>query len=192
MLDVNRLIPFLIKTGLEVNEFMILHLQHTKKKALLRQYREKFFKHTENIFTNEIRNKVIKLGYMAKDNTIEGNSYYLTEKFTNLYCTEFEAGNALWDIYPGFTSIDGKNAPLMNTDKNAWRSLYFDTIEGLLHEHEQIMLDTEYGIANGLIKVKIVTYVRSEAWTKIRPIRLGESAATNNSPVKTQINDHDF
>ncbi|NQY68838.1 MAG: hypothetical protein HRT72_14080 [Flavobacteriales bacterium] len=194
MLNVEKLIPFLIDLELTANEFMLLHLKYLGKKALLRQYKQKFAKENANILTVKFKDKACKLGYIARDETREGYFIYFTDKWKDLYVDEWNAGNALWDLYPGFIKIKGGTAPLTNTDKADWRSLYYRTIEGLKGEHEQIMLDTAYGIEHGMIRVKITAYVRSEAWSKIRPLRLEGLQVTDksSSPVQTQNDDHEF
>ena len=51
MLNVEKLIPFLLDLELTVEEFMLLHLKYLGKKSLLRQYKKKFAKENANILT---------------------------------------------------------------------------------------------------------------------------------------------
>jgi len=193
MINVDTLVPFLIEIGLTANEFIILHLKHHNKVGLLKGYKKKFSKNKENILTVSSKKKIIELGYLEHDDTREGEYYFLTDKFKALYMDKnmfFEAYE-LWDLYPGFTTIKGGNAPLMNTNKTAWLGKYYDAIEGLKGEHEQVMLDTQYGIEHGMIKVKIIDYVESQAWTKIRAIRLGEIGKAGTAPVQIDTG-HEF
>jgi hypothetical protein len=193
MLDVNELVPFLVKIGLTPTEFIILHMKYMKKMRLLKVYKNKFAKKNEGILTMKSKQKIIELGYMEKDDTREGEFYLLTEKFEALYMNKemFIEAYELWDLYPAFTSIKGGNAPLMNVDKIAWCMQYYEAINGLKNEHEQVMLDTKFGIENGLIKVKISDYVLSRFWTKIRAIRLEEVGKTGVEPVQKRV-DNEF
>lgn len=194
MLNIEKLMPFLIDIELTVDEFLILHLKHLNRKTLLNAYKRKFFKNKQGILSIEAKQKIVKLGYMEKDDTRDdGDFYYITSKFEKLYVDEFNAGNEFWREYPGFTIIKGKHAPLMNTDKNAFRRLYFNTIEGLKEEHKQILLDVKYGVKHDMINVKIVDFVRSEAWEQIRPLRLQGTTANIKGIVQTQQDDeHEF
>lgn len=189
-MNINQLVPFLCEIGLTPNEFLILHLKYMKKMRLLQAYKKAFAKKSEGILTVKSKQKIIELGYMEKDETREGEYYHLTDKFEALYMskTMFIEAYQLWDMYPAFTSIKGGNAPLMNVDKIAWCLQYYDAINGLKQEHEQVMLDTKYGIENGLIKVKISQYVASQFWTKIRSIRLGDVGKAGNEPVQNHTN----
>ena len=194
MLNIKKLVPFLIEVGLTAEEFLLLHLKYLGKKSLLRQYKKEFAKEQANILTIAIKDKAIKLGYVAKDESRLGYFIYFTDKWKELYVEEWNAGNELWDLYPGFIKIKGSNATLTNTDKASWRSLYYSTIEGLKGEHEEIMLDTKYAIEHDMIRVKIIDYVRSEAWSKIRPLRLEglQVHDKSSSPVQTQNDEHEF
>jgi len=67
MLNVEKLIPFLIDLELTVEEFMLLHLKYLEKKPLLRAYKKKFAKKNANILTVAFKDKACKLVYIARD-----------------------------------------------------------------------------------------------------------------------------
>lgn len=192
MLNVDELVPFLIEKGLTIEEFLILHMKHLSKKALTRAYKDKFFKKRKKMLTNEQRERLIKLGYIKKDDTVPDGSHFITEKFEELYGDSFTMAQEIWNIYPGYTSIDGKKIPLMNTSITSFREQYHTAIEGLLHEHQEVLLDTKYGVENDMICVKITNYILSKGWLQIRPFRLEQKVDLNNSPVPTQNNDYEF
>jgi len=192
MIDVKRLIPHLVKMQLTADEFLILHLKYLNEKGLMRLYKNTFRREEKGVLTNVQRQRVIELGYMKKDDSVEHDAYFLTPKFLNFYVDEYTCGNELWDLYPAFVKIDGKNAPLMKADKAGLRGQYFNIIGGLKSEHEEVILDTKFGIDNNMISIKIVDYVRSEFWSKIRPIRLGDKTATSHTPVTNARDIHEF
>lgn len=190
MIDEKHLVPFLVKNKLTIEEFFVLHLKYLEQKMLLTTYKRGLYKDNANgILSIASKQKLIRLGYLVKDETTEKDRYHIGDAFKAFYADEYTIGNELWNAYPAFTSINGKNAPLKSTNKQGLRKKYFKAIGGLKAEHDLVMQDLKFGVDGGYIKNKIVDFVDGEMWADLRNIRLNEGGKNS---VTTTNDDYDF
>jgi len=134
------------------------------------------------IISGDELDRLVEDGYVEKLNH-EGklSSYNLTDKFLSQFIDYRMAANELWEAYPGFHKADdsGKLFPLKSADKDEIGFLYWERIEGELTEHNEVMKDIVYGVAQGLIKQKISSFVKGEVWGDIRKLRKTKGRAAN-------------
>lgn len=174
MIDVDRYVPFLHKNKLTSTQFLFLLLVYQKKWKLIEIYKATFPTDDGSMIGRAMREDLVKRGFFERINPTgdRADNYRVSKKFTDIFIDEFEAGNQIWDLYPRAMVSEGKEFPLKLMDKNEMRKEYYKRIRGNNDEHFEVIKDLEYAIENRLIKGKIETFVKSEAWLDIRKERL--------------------
>lgn len=169
------ILSFMVKNNIKDNEFFILmslYYYNLDKEipALIKKYSDKYgveenFKRT--MYSKEEKEKLVEKGFL--ENT--GNGYTLTDKFLDLFVTEYIAGTEIIDTYPGFTIINHQKIPLKTTNRAELRKLYWEAINGNRYEHLEVLKDVEYGITNKMLNMNIEKFISSEFWKDIRKER---------------------
>lgn len=174
MVDVERYVPFLKKHKLTQNQFLFLLLVHQKKWKLIEEYKAMFPTDDGSMIGKAMREDLYNRGFFEKDDpkSEKADNYKISKKFSRIFADKFEVGNELWDLYPRALLSEGKDYPLKLMDKNEFRNIYYERINGSYDEHLEVIKDLEYAIEHRMLKGKIENFVKSEAWADIRKERL--------------------
>lgn len=174
--DVEKYVDFIIKNKLTQAQFLYLYLLRRKSFDVIKKYKEAFPTPDGSMIGKDNRQDLINKGFIEKIGEGEMVSdYRITDKFNHLFLkNHFVAADEIWSLYPAFTRINGNNIPLLNMDKYAFSNMYAERIDYSVHEHLQVVQDIKFGRENNLIKSNIENFTRSESWSKIREIRLGQ------------------
>lgn len=182
-----EIVQWCVQHHINLPQFFVLHLLVTHKTSTIQLYAKSFPEYGAKFLTQEDKVDLIDRGFLIPD----GSKFAIGEEFLSIYCNEFSAGNALWCLYPGFVrKTDGNSYPLKTLGKRPFRAMYWDSIQGNRHEHEQVMLDTEYGIKHKLLTFGIKKFLDSEYWMELRKLRLDSTSNLNN--LATTSNDDDY
>lgn len=163
---------------------------------LIEKYRRAFPSPDGTLIGKEMTEDLIKRKFLVKKSGLEAveagikvTDYDVSGRFTEAFIDEHQAGNEVWDSYPTFLESSGKRFPLTAMDKNVFRSLYWNSINGSRKEHLEILEDLVYAKEKGLIRMKIENFVRSEGWEGIRKERLGLTTVTTSNVA---VNENEF
>ena len=181
MINIPLYLDYLIEHKLTQQQFLFLSLLRLNNKELVRKYKSAICSDGDKIIGDVLLDDLIHRGYVnwdGKTNTFK--SYVLTDKFLDIFVDKYIAGNEIWNLYPSIVQSGGRTFPLSLMDKNEFRELYFNAINGSRLEHEEVMKDLTYGIEQSLIKGKIDMFVKSEFWLELRKLRLGTVKSITN------------
>lgn len=172
--DVERYLDFIIKHKLTQSQFLMLYLLYRKKYDAISKYKEAFPSDDGSMIGEGLKQDLVERGFIQKvGEGTKADDYVITNKFTNLFFADrHEAAKDFWANYPGFVNIQGANVPLTNMDKFAFANIYAERIDYSIDEHREVIKDLQFANTNNLIRSSIENFVRSQAWEKIRPIRL--------------------
>jgi hypothetical protein len=175
--SVERYVTFIGKHKLTQPQFLFLYLIKFKKWSALQDYRNAFPHDDGSTIGRSDRQDLIDRGFIIhhKEKGIGPDAYETTKVFNDLYVTDvWEAADEVWKKYPGFVRIGGRDVPLTNVDRYQFQLLYGERIGYSVDEHNEVLKDLDYGIKHGLVRQNIEKFVRSQAWEKIRQVRLNE------------------
>ena len=183
--NVERYVEFITKNKLTQSQFLMLYLMYRKKSECIKIYKEHHPTDDGTMIGGNLNKDLIDRGFLEPaPEATEPNRYVLTDKFLKLFIKDSqEAANQFWDKYPGYVSIQGVNTPLTNMDKYRFTLIYAERIDHSVDEHLEVMKDLEFGVQNNLIRSSIENFVKSEGWSKIRPIRLNKEKITELTEV---------
>ncbi len=182
--NVERYIDFITKNSLSQAQFLMLYLMYRKKYECINTYKKFFPKEDGSMIGKEEKQDLLERGFLIQvGNENKVGDYIVGEQFTKIFLANIhEAANQFWDKYPGFVKINGTDTPLTNMDRYKFAVLYGERIDYSVEEHIEVLKDLDYGVSNGLIRMNIENFVRSEQWKALRKNRL------NVDTVKTNIN----
>jgi|VirMetMinimDraft_7_1064189.scaffolds.fasta_scaffold02370_6 hypothetical protein len=192
MIDFKEYTTYLINNRINERQFSLLYFLYITKEdranfALMKQFIEVHgitIGDKKSLTTEVDKVMLIEHGWLRLGGQL---GYEVTDKFTSSFITTYIAGQEFIAAYPGFTIINGGNAPLKNSDREVVRNLYAQRINYSKAEHDRILLDLDFGKRHDLIKVNIENFVRSEGWWDIRQRRL-----ENNQTGTYIVHDQDF
>lgn len=175
--QVERYLNFIVKYKLTQSQFLFLYLLYRKKTKLIPLYKEAFPTEDGTMIGKNLMKDLIDREFLIyKGNgTTDIKDYEITEKFYKYFISDaYNASAEIWDRYPGFVKINGVDTPLTTMDRYQFAINYCERIDYSVEEHREVIKDVEFGRARGLIRMKIENFVNSNAWEKLRPIRLNE------------------
>ena len=173
MIEIERYVKFIVKHKLTQPQFLFLYLLQRKRYDLLKMYGEAFPSDDGKVIGVISRNDLLERGFIIKLDEMENAaSYTLGKAFKDIFIDKFEASEMLKDLYPAHGKYDGKIYPLTIIDTYELAPLYGERIGYEVAEHNEVMLDLQYGIENNLVKMKLENFVRSEYWKALRRLRL--------------------
>jgi hypothetical protein len=174
--NVERYVDFITTNKLTQAQFLFLYLIYRKKLDAIIKYKEAVPTEDGSMIGKPSIEDLIKRGFVLKvDEGISADSFMITEKFHKLFLKNIHvAAQEFWDKYPGFVRIQGVATPLTNMDKYAFANIYGERIDYSVDEHLEVMKDLEFGVQQSLVRTSIEKFVRSEAWKKLREIRLNQ------------------
>lgn len=172
--SVKRYIKFIAENKMSQQKFLFLYLIRRKDYESIKIYMEAFPTHDGSMIGEAAKQELIDEGFIEKvGESTKVTDYVITEKFNKLFLNNyFEAAYEVWDAYPAYVRIDGKNIPLTNMDKYAFANLYGERIDYSVDEHLEVIKDIRFGVEHNLISSNIEKFVRSQSWEKLREIRL--------------------
>ena len=172
--NVERYIEFITTNKMSQAQFILMYLIYRKKYACIEQYKKAFPTDDGTMIGEGAKEDLIKRGFIEKVNNDEkADSYILTDKFLKLFLKDrFEAAEQIWNLYPGYVSMGGNTIPLTTMDRYRFANIYAERIDYSVDEHLEVIKDVKFGVDNNLLRTSIEKFVMSEAWLKIRPIRL--------------------
>lgn len=117
--------------------------------------------------------------------TLNFSNIPFNKNFTKMFIRESnELGKELFDLYPPFLMINGKNYSLKNFTKAGLYSFedfcnfYAKAIKSSGTTHERIIQALEFAKENELIAYSIIEFISSRKWIEIEYIR--DSGEVNN------------
>lgn len=179
-----KIIEWCARYGINLEQFMVLHLLVGKKLRTIKLYANIFPFRNGKFLTDDDKQDLINRGFLVPTD----GGFMVGKAFLSIYVDQFTAGNEIWALYPGFVkSHKGVMYPLVSMSKQVFRISYWDAIGGSWEEHQEIIKDVQYAIDNGLINFGIQKFLESEYWTKFRQLRLGDVSSI--SSVSNMIED---
>lgn len=175
--NVDRYVKFIGENKLTQPQFLFLFLIKFKKWSALETYRQYFPHGDGSTIGRGDRQDLLDRGFLVHhpEKGIGPDAYETTDKFNDLYINDtWEAADEFWKKYPGFVNISGRPVPLTNVDRYQFQLLYGERIKYSVDEHKEVLKDLEYGLKHGLVRQNIEKFVKSQAWEKIRQLRLSE------------------
>lgn len=174
--NVEKYVDFIIENKLTQSQFLFLYLLYRNKFSCIVKYKNSFPTEDGSMIGKPAIEDLIKRGFVNKvDEGISANSFMITEKFHKLFLKNHHiAAQEFWDRYPGFVRIQGIATPLTNMDKYVFANIYAERIDYSVDEHLEVLKDLEFGVQQSLIRTSIEKFVRSEAWKKLRDLRLNQ------------------
>lgn len=163
-------VDFLIEHNLNQEQYLLLHLLYYREFNLIKKYKEKFPKNTNQLLSKEHIEDLLNRKYLIK---VKNKGYVLGTKFTDIFVTPELAVDEIYEVYPAFIKSDlGVDIPLTSMDKNIFKNIYIAKIFGNVKEHKEIIQDIIFAKENNLIKIGINKFLTSEQWKSFRKQRL--------------------
>lgn len=174
MIDVDRFVPFITEHKLKENQFLLLHLLYLKRFDLI-QYYKKNSPHKKGEFLSLVdKTDLIKRGFIIVD---DDDNWVLADKFTNIFIDDYQAATELAELYPAYAmDKEGKKYPIGFLDISVVKANYCKKIHHNAAEHKEVIKDMKYAIANDMLLYGLERFLTSNAWVKIRPLRLASEA----------------
>ncbi len=174
--SVSKYVDFITKNYLTQDQFLFMYLIKFKEYEEIKKFKEAFPKLDGSMIGEEYKKDLIDRGFIKQiGEDSKPSDFELTEKFTHLFMkNHFFSADQVWEAYPSYVSINGKNIPLTTMDKYQFANLYAERIKYSIEEHKEVLLDIKYGRDKDLISMSIEKFVQAEMWTRLRQLRKGE------------------
>ena len=182
-----------IKSGLTPTELLVMRLLFLAivgDSEPLRNYLSNI-NNGKTLFINVLQSlkdkKVILSSFKVpcEGETLNFSNIPFNKNFTKMFIRESnELGKELFDLYPPFLMINGKNYSLKNFTKAGLYSFedfcnfYAKAIKNSGTTHERIIQALEFAKENELIAYSIIEFISSRKWIEIEYIR--DSGEVNN------------
>lgn len=169
-MEITKVMEFCVKHSIHINQFIVLYLNNGKKadSTILTKYIQKFS--YDGKMTGMDTDALIEKGFIEEKN----NTFLVTQKFRNLF-TDDESFDELFDKYPAFVKTDkGAVLTLKGTDKYELSKKYHSVVLNSLEEHNELLKDIDYGVANNLINYKIDMFF-AVYYKELRKLRLNNT-----------------
>jgi hypothetical protein len=167
--------------------FVYLRTRDEEVPGLLTQYAKHFgFQKGSKwvILTIEQKQALVDKGYLTMDTT---GAVALTEKFLNIHIDEYTAGQEFCGVYPPYAVIKGSNIPLKLGNRAEIRKLYWTAINASRKEHNEVLLDIDYGKDKGLLNMNLMNFTQSEGWHDLRTLRLADNQGSYGAGTGTDF-----
>jgi hypothetical protein len=200
MFDLVRYSNFIVANRLTQSQFFLLYSIYHAKKGVkeskeaieaLKKYKQAFPTGDNYIIGKTFTNDLLIRGFLIKlneDGTI--NSYQLGKPFMNSFVDAIQATEEIFEVYPGFIQSNaGVKYPLTLVDRIDIQKTYWKAIKGSQEEHEEVIKDIKYAVANDLPFGKLSTFIASQNWLNIRKVRIDPSTLSKNVAVGFEEND---
>ncbi len=168
MILIDKYVNFLIDNQITERQFLALYLIYSKRMDLIELYKKRVTNGMKIIPPEELPS-LIEKGFVKLN--VDGNAV-LTDKFKNIFVDKHIATEEIYEVYPTFVYSNGVQIPLSAMDRNVFANLYEIAIMGSREEHNEILLDIEYGKEKELLNIGIEKFLKSKHWLSIRKKRL--------------------
>jgi hypothetical protein len=130
----------------------------------------------ESLQNKKIINSSYKLpdkGTIFNPNNIQFNKVFIRSFIRNAH----EIGKELFELYPTFININGKNCSIKNITKGGFYSLddfflhYAKVIKSSGTTHDKVIESLQFAIDNNLINYTLLEFIASQKWIEIDYIR---------------------
>lgn len=99
-------------------------------------------------------------------NTFQLDYFEVTEKLANELFFEVDKHiDELYEAYPTFTIIDGRQAFLTSADRNLMSILYAKNIKRNINTHNEVLAKVKANYGN--LNMKIENFIKSKMWEKL-------------------------
>ena len=99
-------------------------------------------------------------------NTFQLDYFEVTEKLANELFFEVDKHiDELYEAYPTFTIIDGRQAFLTSADRNLMSILYAKNIKRNINTHNEVLAKIKANYGN--LNMKIENFIKSKMWEKL-------------------------
>ena len=179
MVQLDQYVKILIEHKLTQQQFLLMYIIYKRRLDLLVAYKQAFPSDDGTMIGQYMVKDLIDRGFIEiriniphlkpytefTSNTSEQlSTAVITNKFLDLFIDRDEAITELLSIYPLYKTI--------NISEFTLRDLYIDAIVELQDEHNEVIKDIKYAIANYLSFCPIDEFIKSKAWLIYRSKRL--------------------
>lgn len=190
--DLEKEIDFMIEYQLTADELFTIKLVFYAQEGHP-EYLSKFF--SQGQLTYKLRDiisslqdkqvilksyKIPEQGSIFKPEEVEFNKIFIKK----LYQHSMDLGMELFELYPPYTTIDGRVFSLRNItklynslDELCWR--YGKVIKWDLNKHQEVLDLLQYGVENDLIRSGICDFIESRQWQTIQAMKDNDIGSYN-------------
>lgn len=177
MLLEERYVNFICEHKVTQGQFLLLYLAYKKRMDLILKYKQTYPADDGTMIGKRWIDDLVDRGWLIK---LEDN-YQVSTKFKEIFCNKIDVTEELYSIYPSTTEINGTIVPLTAIDSVQIANLYSEAILDSIKEHEEVIKDIKFGIANNMINLSILKFVQSKYWLAIRKKRVSTTDDTHIS-----------
>ena len=172
MVQLDQYVKILIEHKLTQQQFLLMYIIYKRRLDLLVAYKQAFPSNDGTMIGQYMVKDLVERGYIemrTMDTTVTTTAdtapyAVISNKFLDLFIDRDEAITELLSIYPLYKTI--------NISEFTLRDLYIDAIVELQDEHNEVIKDIKYAIANYLSFCPIDEFIKSKAWLIYRSKRL--------------------
>lgn len=168
MIVIDKYVKFLVKHSITERQLLVLILAYHNRLDLIELYKKSFG--IKNLLEPKDKEVLKRKGFVKEDSL---GRIVLTKEFK----AEFADKDVITDeIFTNFPLLmveeNGVELPTANIDRSIFANLYILAISHSSQEHEEVLLDIEYGKEHGLLNIGIEKFLKSKYWLSIRKKRL--------------------
>lgn len=173
-MNIDKMVSLCIKYGVTVEMFYVCMLIHFRNEGQYRLYREatSMFRERAEVLNSAQVTFLIQIKWIEK---MANGKLKTTDTFGKFFITKNVQSTEFFMLYPSYVSGDEhserKRYPLKNVNQAAFSDMYESAIGFSAEEHEEVMDDLRFAIANNYGFVKIDSFVQNKMWVDIRKER---------------------
>lgn len=193
MIEEKRYLRFMLKHKLTQAEFLLLYCIYKSKDAtdkelltLMQEYAKEFGVRKSSggfsILTPENKQELVDRGYLVKLNDQDKfGSYKLGKIFLDNFVDSLQAIQELYEAYPGFGLIQGKQIPLKGGNLFENAKMYWQLTGGVIEKHKQIVEAVRRAKGQNMLMMNITNFINSMSWTDLIAMQQKTQPITTNT-----------
>jgi hypothetical protein len=177
-IDIEEYVDYLSRVKLSPDQHLILTIICTGRYSAMYRYMNQVRGfHQSDIDDLVKRGLIFDANKESKKH--DGQEYYpdmyiATSTGYDLVIQEEPSFDQIWEMYPPFTTINGKMVPLKATDKAKLEKEYMNIIKGKRSVHREVMDALTAAKSRGLLNMSIVKWITSMQWEEIKKLNLAK------------------